>query len=123
MTEAGGWRCPDDGAAVAELARDLPTRGRVRLERGGHEFALIAEAQHDRAGKVNEVRVVLRRSGGAFVGPRGSFPALGSIVDSMSFTVSSPVVSLQRLSGSDRARVCQTAVALLERAGRRLDVT
>ena len=120
MNSPAGWRAPDDGGA-ADLNRELPARGKLRLEHGDQEYVLIAEPARDRAGRVNEVRVALRRGGGAFVGPRGTFPAVGAIVDSMNLTLTTPAPSLQRLSGGDRARLAQTAHALLERAGRRLD--
>jgi len=115
-----GWRSPDDGGA-ADLDRDLPARGKLRLDFGGHEFVLVAEPGHDRAGRVTEARLALRRGGSPFVGPGGTYPAAGAIVDSMSLTLSAPTLSLQRLGGGDRARLAQTAYALLERAARRLD--
>ena len=120
MNAPDGWRSPDDGSR-ADLSRELPAHGRLRLECGSQEYVLVAEPVRDRTGRVHEVRLALRRGGGAFVGPRGTFPAMGSIVDSMSLALATPAPSLQRLGGGDRARLAQTAHALLERVGRRLD--
>jgi len=115
-----GWRAPGDGGS-ADLGRELAARGKLLLERHGQEYVLVAEPAGDRNGRVHEVRIALRRGGGPFLGPRGSFPAVGTIIDSMSLALTTPAPTLQRLGGGDRARLAQTAHALLERVARRID--
>lgn len=119
MTDSD-WQAVEDGGA-ADPVRALVMSGRVRLERRSQEFMLVAEALQDNDGRAREIRVALRRGGGAFVGPHGTFPAAGTIVDSVSVKLTSPAASLQAVSLNDRARVSQAAVQLLERTARRID--
>jgi hypothetical protein len=114
------WRAVEDGAAT-DLLRALVIAGRVRLERRSQEFMLVAEPLRDCDGRAAEVRVALRRGGGAFIGPGGTYPAAGTIFDSVSVRLTTPAVSLQTVSLSDRARMSQAATQLLGRAGRRID--
>jgi hypothetical protein len=114
------WQAVEDGTA-AELIRSLVISGRVRLERRGQEFMLVAEALQGGDGRAQEVRVALRRGGGAFVGPGHSFPAAGTIFDSITVRLTTPAVSLQAVSLADRSKVSQASAQLLERAARHID--
>ena len=114
------WQAVEDGA-VADLIRSLVISGRVRLERRSQEFSLVAEVLHGGDGRAQEVRVAVRRGGGAFIGPGGSFPAAGTIFDSVTVRLMTPAMSLQAVSPGDRSRVSQAAEQLLERAARRID--
>ena len=114
------WQAIEDGV-TEDLTRALMVAGRVRLERHAQEFILVAETLQDGDGRAREVRVALRRGGGAFVGPGHSFPAAGTIFDSVAVKLSSPATSLQAVGPGDRSRVSQAAAQLLERAARRID--
>lgn len=114
------WRAVEDGV-MEDLARVLMVTGRIRLERHSQEFILVAEALRDGDGSAREVRVALRRGGGAFVGPGHSFPAAGTIFDSVAVKLTSSATSLQAVGPGDRSRVSQAAAQLLERAARRID--
>lgn len=114
------WRAVEDVTA-ADLIRTLVVSGRVRLERRTQEFILVAEALPGGDGRAQDVRVALRRGGGAFVGPGRSFPAAGTIYDSLTVRLMMPAMSLQAVALSDRSRVAQAAEQLLERAARRID--
>jgi len=114
------WQFVEEGTA-ADLSRALVMAGRVRLERHTQEFVLVAETLHCGDGCTQEVRVALRRGGGAFLGPGHTFPAAGMIFDSVSVRLTSPATSLQSVGLSDRSRVSQAAEQLLERAARRID--
>ena len=114
------WQAIEDGV-TEDLTRALMVAGRVRLERHAQEFILVAETLQDGDGRAREVRVALRRGGGAFVGPGRSFPAAGTIFDSVAVKLSSPATSLQAVGPGDRSRVSQAAAQLLERAARRID--
>ena len=114
------WQAVEEGVA-ADLTRALVVAGRVRLERRTQEFILVAEVLQGGDGRAQDIRVALRRGGGAFVGPDGSFPAAGTIFDSVTVRLTTPAVSLQAVSPGDRSRVSQAAAQLLERAARRID--
>lgn len=120
MTELG-WQAIEDGAA--DVPQALLRRGKVRLERRSQEYALVAEVTRGNDGYVKDVRVALRRGGGAFLGADGSYPAVGVIMDSITITLSTPAVSLPAIASGDRTRIAQAARQVLERAGNRIDVS
>jgi len=120
MTELG-WQAIEEGAA--DVPQALLRRGKVRLERAGQEFALVAEVTRGGDGYIKEIRVALRRGGGAFLGSDGSYPAVGVIMDSVTVTLSAPAVSLPSIASGDRARIAQVARQVLERTGNSIDVS
>jgi hypothetical protein len=115
-----GWLSLED-RGQGDLAQAVVTWGRVRLERGDQEFVLVAELNHGNDGRIKDVRVALRRAGGAFIGPQGSFPAVGTIYDSVAVSTTTPATSLHDLGLGDRSRVRQAAKQILDRSGRRID--
>jgi hypothetical protein len=117
---AGEWR-PIEDRAEADPAKALARWGKIRLERGEQEWVLVAEALPDREGNVKQVRVALRRGGGAFLGPGRTYPAVGTIFESVMVTLSHATLTFQTMDPGDRTRVSQAAQQLLERAGRRID--
>lgn len=118
MTDAG-WQTIEDGAA--DVPQALLRRGKVRLERDGEEFALVAEPARGGDGYLKEIRVALRRGGGAFLGSDGSYPAVGVIMDCITIALSVPAVSLPAIASGDRARITQAARQVMERAGNCID--
>jgi hypothetical protein len=120
MMSLGEWQSIE-GESAADVPQALLRRGKVRLERGGEEYALVAEVDRGGDGYIKNVRVTLRRGGGAFLGADGSYPAVGAIMDSVNVTLSGPAVSLPSLSSGDRTRIAQAARQVMERVGSRID--
>ena len=115
-----GWDIVED-RALADPLQALVRWGKVRLVRRDQEFALVADAVQNADGNIRQIRVALRRGGGAFAGPGGTYPAVGTIFDSVTMMLTTPAVSLQAASSTDRGRVRQAARQLLDRAARHLD--
>jgi hypothetical protein len=116
----GDWKPLEDDASDPSLA--VLRRGRVRLERADEEFVLVLEPNPGSDGHITSVRVALRRGGGGgFAGPGGTYPAVGSIYESLMVHVVTPAANIQALGSTERGQIRQAAQTVLERAGRRLD--
>lgn len=113
------WKSIEDDAAEPAVA--MLRRGRVRLEFGDQEFVLVLEPNVAADGRILSVRVALRRGGGAFSGPGRTYPAVGSIYESLMVTLTGAAMNLQSLGPSERGQITSAGRTVLERAARRLN--